>query len=127
MRKIVLLVAGLLAATGLPLTFFSADQLSGGWRKAFSLFHTWAGVLFLVVFALYAWDHISARRRWLRILARVTVSGLTQTAASLVIIASGVVLLLYGDQAWLALRAAHHWLTYLLAASIVLHYLSPKS
>ena len=78
-------------------------------------------------FSLYAWDHISTNRRWLRRLAPVTFTGVAQTAAAAVIIFTGLVLLLYGTVAWPLLRAAHHWLTYLLLASIGLHFWSKKS
>lgn len=127
MRKIVLILAAALALTGLALTLLPGETLPPAWRKAFSLLHIWGGQFFIVVFALYAWDHISTNRRWLRRARGVTLSGATQTLAAAVIIGTGVVLLLYGEQAWEALRTAHHWLTYLMAASIVAHFLSPKS
>ncbi len=127
MRKIVLILTALLAATGLALTFYAAMGLDPGWRKGLSLAHIWGGVFFLVMFSLYAWDHISANRRWLRRTAPVTFTGVAQAAAAAVIILTGLVLLLYGNVAWPLLRAAHHWLTYLLLASIGLHFLSKKN
>ncbi len=126
MRKIVLGLTALLAATGLILTFFAAAGFGPGWRKAVSLAHIWAGVLFLVMFALYAWDHVSANRHWLRRPAQVTFTGAAQTLAAVVIMLTGIVLLLYGDVTWPLLRGAHHWLTYLLVASILLHIVSRK-
>jgi hypothetical protein len=126
MRKIVLILTAILAATGLLLTFYAAAGLDLGWRKAVSLAHIWGGVLFLVMFTLYAWDHIIANRRWLRIPALVTVTGAVQTLSAVVIMVTGIVLLLYGNVAWQVLRDFHHWLTYAIVASIALHFLSRK-
>jgi len=126
MRKIVLVLTAFLAATGLVLTFYAAAGFDPAWRKWASITHIWAGVFFLVMFTLYAWDHISANRHWLRIPALVTFTGAAQTGSAVVIMLTGIVLLLYGNVAWDVLRNFHHWLTYALVASIVLHYLSRK-
>ena len=75
MRKAVLTLTAVLAASGLLLTFFAPLQLDPSWRKWASLLHIWGGVLFLAVFTLYAWEHIPANRRWLRIAAQVTFTG----------------------------------------------------
>ena len=72
MRKIVLLLTVLLTLSGLVLAWFAPLELDPALRKWISLLHIWVGVLFLVVFTMYAWDHISANRRWLRIAALVT-------------------------------------------------------
>lgn len=127
MRKIVLLLTVLLTLSGLVLAWFAPLELDVALRKWFSLFHIWVGVFFLVVFTMYAWDHISANRRWLRIVALVTATGITQTFSALVIILTGIVLLLYGNVAGATLRGLHHWFSYVLAASIALHYFSRKS
>jgi len=126
MRKLVLLVTVLLTLTGLALSFEESLGVSPDWRKWLALAHIWAGLLYLVIFALYAWDHISLNRHWLRVFSAVTVTGVLQTGTAAVIILSGVVLMLYGEVAWPTLLAFHYWLTYVLAASILTHYLSPK-
>jgi len=126
MRTIVLWVTVLLSLSGLVLTFHTNLGIALDWRKWVSLLHIWAGVFYLVIFVLYAWDHISLNRHWLRIFSAVTVTGVLQTLAATVIILSGIVLLLYGEVAWPTLRGFHYWLTYVLAASIATHYLSPK-
>ena len=127
MRKIVLIATALLTASGLVLAWFAPVELDLAWRRWFSLFRIWVGVFFLVAFTMYAWDHISANRHWLRIAALVTATGVIQTAAALLIILTGVVLLLYGNVPWSALRNLHHWLTYALVFSIALHFFSRKS
>ncbi len=127
MRKAVLILTAVLAASGLLLTFFAPLQLDPSWRKWASLLHIWGGVLFLAVFTLYAWEHIPANRHWLRIAAQVTFTGITQTGAAVLLMVTGIVLLLYGNAAWGLLRDLHHWLTYALAVSIILHVLSSKS
>ena len=126
MRKLVLLTTVLLTLTGLALTFEEVIGVSPDWRKWLALLHIWGGMFYLVIFALYAWDHISLNRHWLRIPSAVTVTGMLQTVSATVIILSGVVLLLYGNVAWPTLHAFHYWLTYVLAGSILTHYLSPK-
>ena len=126
MRRILLIVTALLAVSGLLLTFYAPLDFDLAWRKWLSLIHIWGGVFFLVVFALYAWDHISANRHWLRIPALVTFSGTVQTCAAVLIVLTGIVLMLYGNVAWPTLRTLHHWLTYLLAASLLLHRYSRK-
>ena len=127
MRKIVLLLTVLLTLSGLVLAWFAPLELDPALRKWISLLHIWVGVLFLVVFTMYAWDHISANRHWLRIAALVTATGVTQTFSAVVIILTGIVLLLYGNVAGATLRGLHHWFSYALAASIALHFFSRKS
>ena len=126
MRKLVLLTTVMLTLTGLVITYVDMLAMVVDWRKWVALLHIWAGVLFLVIFTLYAWDHISMNRHWLRIFSPVTITGVLQTMAAVVMILSGVVLLLYGEASWPTLRGFHHWLTYVLALSILTHYLSRK-
>lgn len=116
----------LLTVTGVALVLGAA--LGYEWRggSLASLAHIWGGLFFVVIFPLYAWDHIKANRRRLREWSGISVSGAIQTAAALIIILSGILLYLYGDQAWPWLRQLHHWPTYLLAASLAAHFLSPK-
>ena len=126
MRKALLLLIALLVLTGVPLVWALAGEGAPGWRKALALAHIWGGFFFLVVFPLYAWDHISGHRAWLRIRAWVTVSGLTQLVTGSLLLLSGFVLLIYQSQAWGALRSLHHWLTYALLAALGAHFLARK-
>lgn len=126
MRTIVVVLSAILAISGLALVFGSPGESGEGWSKAVSLGHTWIGSFFLVLFPLYAWDHISRNRRWLKQMAWVSASGVLQTSAAVVLVATGVVLLLYGNQVWPLLRAIHHYLTYPFAAAITVHYLARK-
>ncbi len=126
MRKIVLILIAGLTLTGLPIAYGWIASGHGGWEQGAVLAHIWGGVFFLVAFPLYAWDHIGGHRQWLRRLAAVTVSGLSQLTLGALLIVSGVLLLLYGEQVWRALREFHHWLTYPLLAALATHFLSPK-
>ena len=126
MRKIVLLLIVVLTLSGLVLAWFAPLELDVALRKWFSLFHIWVGVFFLVIFTMYVWDHVSANRRWLRIMALVTATGVTQTFSALLIMLTGIVLLLYGNVAGVTIRGLHHWFSYALVVSILLHYFSRK-
>ncbi|MCH8842246.1 MAG: hypothetical protein IID61_04630 [SAR324 cluster bacterium] len=126
MRKLLLLLIGFLSATGVLLVFRDEWPWVAGQERWFSLLHIWGGLFFLVMFPLYAWDHVSTHRHWLRVMAGVTLSGATQLLAASVLILTGLVWLIYGEAAWALLRAVHHGLTYLLLASLAGHFLSPK-
>lgn len=126
MRKIVLIMIAGLTLTGAPIAYGWIAGSHGGWQQAGVLAHLWGGVFFIVIFPLYAWDHIGTNRHWLRRPAWVTVSGLGQLTAGALLLLSGGLLLLYGDQVWRALRVFHHWLTYPLLLALAVHYLSPK-
>ena len=126
MRKIVVALTVLLTCSGLLLTFGESIGLEIRAVQWVSIGHIWGGVFFLVVFPLYAWDHISTNRAMLRRFVPLTLSGVVQTASAIVLILTGVVLFLYGGQAWLALRQWHHWVTYPLAGALTLHFLLPK-
>lgn len=126
MRKVVLLLIAGLVLTGLPIAYGWIAVARGGWQQALVLIHTWGGVVFMVAFPLYAWDHVNTNRRWLRRFAAVTVSGLGQLTLGLLLILSGALLLLYGNQVWRALREFHHWIGYPLLAALVAHFFSPK-
>ena len=125
MRKLILLLILLLTVSGVWIVF-GTQGAESGWAKALYLTHIWGGLFFAVVFPMYVWDHVSANRAWLRVAAWVTVSGTGQLASGAVLILSGIVLLLYGDQAWQGLRDLHHWLTYPLLGLLAVHFLSPK-
>lgn len=126
MRRIVVNLFIVLAATGLLVGFGGPLGLEQGITRLLSLIHYWGGLLFLVMFPLYAWDHIGRNRRWLRRLRLVTLSGELQTAAAALLMLSGLLLIAYGVQAWGVARSVHHWLTYPMALSIVLHKYARK-
>lgn len=127
MRRIVIALVWVLALTGLAIVWARGLGIQLPGRKLASLVHIYGGFFFLVLFPLYAWDHMTANRRWLgRPVAPLTLSGGIQFATAVVLILSGLVILLYDPEVWPLVRAVHHWLTYVLAASIGAHYLSPK-
>lgn len=126
MRKLVVLATLLLALSGLLLTFAQLTDPQAGARKAVALAHIWVGVAYLVIFPLYAWDHIRTNRRWLTVLRALTVSGLTQLTGGIVLLATGLVLLAYGGAFLRGVRDVHLWATYPLVAALAWHWLSPK-
>lgn len=126
MRKLVVASTMLLALTGVALAFVHWPGAQPGGRKAAALAHIWLGVAYLVVFPLYAWDHLSKNRRWLTALRSVTASGWLQLTCAAVAIVTGIVLLAYGGATLRGLRALHHGVTYPLLAALLWHYLSPK-
>lgn len=131
MRKIVVSLFLLLTVTGLPIAFQGVvfgegSPVGEGTQRFLSLVHYWGGLMFLVMFPLYAWDHIGGHLRWLRRARLVTFSGGLQTVAAGLLMLSGLVIIAYGEQAWQFARDLHHWLTYPMAASVGLHYLADK-
>ncbi len=126
MRKIVVALIVLLALTGLLLVFAEQLGLPAPRINLVALAHIWLGLFFSVLFPLYGWDHVKANRHWLRAVSLVTFSGATQAVAGTVLLLSGVLLLLYDVEVWPRVRVLHHGLTYLLGASLTLHFLSPK-
>lgn len=127
MRKLVVTSTLLLALSGLLLTFGQLPGTEAGARKAVALAHIWLGVAYLVVFPLYAWDHIRTNRRWLTVLRALTVSGLAQLAGGIVLLATGLVLLAYGGPILRGVSGVHLWATYPLLAALAWHWLSPKT
>ena len=126
MRTIVVILSAVLAITGLLVGFGGTLGLEQPVTRALSLVHYWGGLLFLVMFPLYAWDHIRANRHWLTRLRLTTVSGVLQTVAAVLLMLSGLLLIAYGVAAWQVARQIHHWLTYLLAGALLAHYLARK-
>lgn len=126
MRKIVVGLVGLLTLTGVLLTAARIWELELPGNKLVSLGHIYGALFFMVIFPLYAWDHVTGNKRWLKRMRGVTVSGAVQLASALGLILSGVVILLYGGEVWPVMRGWHHLLTYVLAGSLALHFLSPK-
>ncbi len=126
MRKLLLILVALLTLSGLLIAYGKLPDPIAGWQKASVLGHTWGGLVFVVVFILYAWDHVGTNRRWLRVWAGLTLSGLLQLTVGVVLILTGLVMLAYAGHIWNALRWLHNVLTYVLIASLTWHWLSPK-
>ncbi|MDH4248165.1 MAG: hypothetical protein OEW39_10135 [Deltaproteobacteria bacterium] len=126
MRKILLALLLLLTLSGGAIVGARILDIPLPGRKLNSLLHIYGGLFFLVIFPLYAWDHVRANRHWLSRIAGVTLSGSLQLVSALVLLLTGLILLLYGEHAWDASRTLHDWLTPILAFSLALHYLSPK-
>jgi hypothetical protein len=126
MRKLLLIATLLLSVSGLFIAFAHLPDPQAGVQKITVLAHIWIGVAYLVIFPLYAWDHISKNRRWLKAARALTVSGLLQLTCGIVVLLTGMVLLAYGGAFLLGLRSVHHWVTYPLLAALAWHYLSPK-
>jgi hypothetical protein len=125
-RKIVVSLIVALSVTGLLVGYGGALGLSRDVSRALSLAHYWLGLLFLVMFPLYAWDHIRVNRRWLRRLRLLSATGEVQAASGALLMLTGLVLMAYGVATWAAMRHLHHWLTYVLAVSLLAHYLARK-
>ena len=127
MRKIVVILVALLCLTGLAigLARIAGVELPG--RKITSLAHIFLGLFFVVIFPLYAWDHVMARTSWLKRLSGVTLSGSVQLVSAIVLIFTGMVVLLYGGEVWPQMLAWHHGLTYALAAALLAHFFSDKA
>ena len=94
--------------------------------SATSLLHIWAGVFFIVIFPMYAWDHIRGHADRLRNLTLVMASGILQFFTGLGLIISGIILLLYGADALDLPREIHLALTFVLAVSLIMHKSSRK-
>ena len=91
-----------------------------------SLLHIWVGFFFIVIFPMYAIDHINGHRKRLRRFSWTLFSGLLQLIGGLGLIGSGIVLLLWGDE--LALPVLLHFgLTFVLVLGILAHHWIPKN
>ena len=91
-----------------------------------SLLHIWAGVFFIVIFPMYAWDHIRGHADRLRKLTMVMASGILQFFTGLGLIISGIILFLYGVDALDLPREIHLVLTFVLSVSLIMHKISRK-
>ena len=99
------------------------------WLKgssAISLLHIWAGLFFLVIFPMYAWDHVRGHADRLRKFTLVTVSGILQFFTGSGLIISGIILLLYGGNALDLPREIHLVLNFVLVVSLIMHKFSRK-
>ena len=62
MRKLVVGSGLFLVISGLILHYVAEWETFTGW-SAISTLHIWAGIVFVVIFPMYAWDHIRTNRR----------------------------------------------------------------
>ena len=125
MRKLVVGSGLFLVISGLILHYRTEWESFTGW-SAISTLHIWAGIVFVVIFPMYAWDHIRTNRRRLKSVSLVSVSGVTQLVAGTGLIFSGVLLLLYGNQSLALSTEVHFALTFVLTGSVLLHFLVKK-
>ena len=125
MRKLVVLSCVFLILSGIllayPRLFPWAEE-----STAMSLLHIWAGFFFLVIFPLYAWDHILGHAERLRKFSLVTLSGILQFFTGMGLIISGIPLVLYAADVLNFPREIHLILTFVLAGSLILHKFSRK-
>ena len=99
------------------------------WGKessATSLLHIWAGLFFLVIFPMYAWDHIRGHADRLRNFTLVTASGILQLFTGLGLIFSGIILLIYDTDTLGLPLEIHLVLNYVLVVSLIIHKVSRK-
>ena len=125
MRKLVVLSCVFLILSGIllayPRLFPWADE-----STVTSLLHIWAGFFFLVIFPMYAWDHILGHADRLRKFSLVTLSGILQFFTGIGLMISGIPLVLFAAEVLYFPREIHLVLTFVLAVSLILHKLSRK-
>ncbi|MBF0278498.1 MAG: hypothetical protein HQM13_11925 [SAR324 cluster bacterium] len=125
MRKLIVGGCIFLILSGLILHYGEYFEIFTGY-SAISALHIWAGIFFIVIFPMYAWDHIRTHRKRLKKMSWVSGSGIIQLLSGVVLILSGIVLLLFGTNK-LALSTELHFVpTFFLAASLFLHSLIKK-
>ena len=111
MRKLVVLICIFLIISGLLLSFpewnlwFEHEEL-------LVLFHIWLGLFFMVIFPMYAWDHIRTHRHRLKSLTPVSFTGGSQLMAGIGLILSGLILLLYSPGGLRLASDSHEILTH---------------
>jgi hypothetical protein len=91
-----------------------------------SLLHIWVGFFFIVIFPMYAWDHIYTHRRRLRQFSWTLLSGSLQLLSGIGLVLTGIILLFYGDALELP-TSLHYGLTFVLVVSILAHFWVPKN
>ena len=126
MRKIVVLICVLLIISGLLLSFPEWNFWLG-YKKFLILFHIWLGFFFMVVFPIYALDHIRTHRQRLKSLSLISLTGISQLLTGVGLIISGLVLMLYGSQSLILAMNSHEFLTYVLILTLILHSRSSRS
>ncbi len=125
MRKLVVLSSVFLILTGIALRYREALEILSGFSIVSAL-HIWAGMFFVVIFPMYAWDHIKTHRARLKKISLVSTSGLVQLLAGIGLIISGVILLLYESDQLTLPTTLHFQLTFALSAALLVHFIIKK-
>ena len=120
MRKLTVLICFFLIFSGLLLAY--PEWLSLGDHGIIAeLVHIWLGLIFMVVFPIYSWDHIRSHSQRLKIISRISISGGIQLMTGTGLIVTGIILLLYSTDALPLPAEVHELLTYVLVGTLILH------
>ncbi|HJL88565.1 MAG TPA: hypothetical protein QF623_15655, partial [SAR324 cluster bacterium] len=87
----------------------------------------WLGFFFMVVFPMYAWDHIRTHRQRLKTLSLISLTGGVQFLTGFGLIFSGLILMLYGSEGLILASNSHELLTYALILTLIFHSRSSRS
>ena len=120
MRKLTVLICIFLIFSGLLLAYPEWFSL-GDHGKITELVHIWLGLIFMVVFPIYSWDHIRSHRQCLKIISRISISGGIQLMTGTGLIVTGIILLLYSADSLSLPAEIHEILTYVLVGTLILH------
>ena len=126
MRKLVVLICVFLIISGLLLSF-PEWNLWLEYQELLVLFHIWLGFFFMVVFPMYAWDHIRTHRQRLKTLSMISLTGGVQFLTGIGLIFSGLILMLYGSEGLILASNSHELLTYALILTLIFHSRSSRS
>ncbi len=126
MRKLIVLICVFLIISGLLLSF-PEWNLWLEYQELLVLFHIWLGFFFMVVFPMYAWDHIRTHRQRLKTLSLISLSGGVQFLTGIGLIFSGLILMLYGSEGLILASNSHELLTYALILTLIFHSRSSRS
>ncbi len=126
MRKLVVLICVFLIISGLLLSF-PEWNLWLEYQELLVLFHIWLGFFFMVVFPMYAWDHIRTHRQRLKTLSLISLTGGVQFLTGFGLIFSGLILMLYGSEGLILASNSHELLTYALILTLIFHSRSSRS
>ena len=120
MRKLTVLICIFLIFSGLLLAY--PEWLSlGDHEKIAELVHIWLGLIFMVVFPIYSWDHIRSHRQRLKIISQISISGGIQLMTGTGLIVTGIILLLYSADTLSLPAEVHELLSYVLVGTLILH------
>ena len=126
MRKLIVLICVFLIISGLLLSF-PEWNLWLEYQELLVLFHIWFGFFFMVVFPMYAWDHIRTHRKRLKTLSLISLTGGVQFLTGIGLIFSGLILMLYGSEGLILASNSHELLTYALILTLTFHSRSSRS
>lgn len=125
MRKLVVGSCIFLIVSGLILHYQNAFEAMTGY-SFISALHIWLGIFFIVIFPMYSWDHIRARKKHLKKISLLSISGVTELGTGIGLILTGIILLLYGTNKLGISTELHFILTFFLAGSLILHRVIKK-